>query len=241
MAGGRARGGDRERGAGDAEFHRDVAGAGVGHGFRNGQRVHAIVAELVDLGEPDVFGRLAADTGAGDDGGVLAQLRRPLDSGIGDRLARGDDGELREAVHEIGAAIVEVRPVAVVGHLGAVLKTNLRHVGGLNRTDTAAAETERLGEFRGVAAERADGAGSRYGDAPHRLLGRRAGVLRRYQLFDAGAHIADAAHGTRFFIGDGDVEFVFEREENFHGIHGVDIQRLEVAIDRYGLERNSLG
>ena len=63
----------------------------------------AVVPQLIDLLKADVFGALAAHAGARDDGGVLAQFGRPLDAGVGHRFARGDHGELREAVDEIGA------------------------------------------------------------------------------------------------------------------------------------------
>ena len=81
---------------------------GVRHGLGNGQRMHAVVAQLVDFLKSDVLGALAAHAGAGDDGGRLAQLRRPFDARIGHRFARGDHRELRETVHEIGAAVFEV-------------------------------------------------------------------------------------------------------------------------------------
>src|ERR1019366_9166592 len=114
-------GGNGEGGAGDAELHGNVGSAGVGHGLGDGQRVHAVAAVLVNFLKADVLGGLAADAGAGDDRGIFAPLGGPLGSGIGDGFARGDDGKLGEAVHEIGAAIVEVRSVGVVGDLGAVL------------------------------------------------------------------------------------------------------------------------
>jgi hypothetical protein len=117
-------GGNGEAGAGDAELHGNVGSAGVGHGLGDGQRVHAVAAVLVNFLKADVLGGLAADAGAGDDRGIFAQLGGPLGGGIGDGFARGDDGELGEAVHEIGAAILEVRTVGVVGDLGAVLKTD---------------------------------------------------------------------------------------------------------------------
>src|ERR1017187_8572669 len=124
MASGGTGGGNGEAGAGDAELHGNVGSAGVGHGLGDGQRVHAVAAVLVNFLKADVLGGLAADAGAGDDRGIFAQLGGPLGGGIGDGFARGDDGELGEAVHEIGAAILEVRTVGVVGDLGAVLKTD---------------------------------------------------------------------------------------------------------------------
>ncbi len=116
---------DGEAGTGNAELHRDVAGARVGHRLGNGQRVHAVVAELVDLLEADILGALPAHARAGDDGRSFAQLGCPLHARILHGLARGDHRELRETVDEIGAAIFEVRLVAVAAHFGAVLKSEL--------------------------------------------------------------------------------------------------------------------
>ena len=95
----------------------------------------AVGVLLIDFLEADVFGALTANAGAGDDGGALAQLGRPGDARIGNGFARGDDGELREAVHEVRAAIFEVRLMAVVGDFGAVLETELRHVRRLELRD----------------------------------------------------------------------------------------------------------
>ena len=63
-------------------------------------------------------------------------------------LARGDHRELREAVDEVGAAVVEVRLVAVALHFGAVLKPHLGHVGGFDRADAGAALPQRFRELR---------------------------------------------------------------------------------------------
>ena len=78
---------------------------------------------------------------------------RPLDAGVLHGLARGDDGELREAVDEVGAAVVEIGLMAVALDLGAVLEAHLRHVGGFDRTDAAAPRAQRIREFRGVPAQ----------------------------------------------------------------------------------------
>ena len=69
---------------------------------------------LVDLDEPDVLGALTAHAGSGDDRRRLAQFRRPLDARLLHRLARRDHRELREAVHEVRAAVVEIGLMAVV-------------------------------------------------------------------------------------------------------------------------------
>jgi hypothetical protein len=80
------------------------------------------MAQLVNFHKSDVFGGLAAHAGARNDGRILAQLRRPFDAGFGHRLARRDHGELREAVHEIGAPVLEIGFVSIAAHLRSVLK-----------------------------------------------------------------------------------------------------------------------
>ena len=136
------------------------------------KRVHAVVAQLVDVLETDVFGALSAHARAGNDGGRLAQFRRPFDAGVGDGLARGDHGELREAVDEIGAAVVEVGRVRIAAHLGAIVKPKLGDIGGFDGADAAAglppAPRDELGD---VLAKRADGAHAGDRNAAHALLG----------------------------------------------------------------------
>ncbi len=79
MRGRGTRGGNRVARAGDAEFHGDVAGTGVGHGLGNGQGMHAVLAHLVYVVEPGVLGRLSAHARAGDNGARLAQFRGPFE------------------------------------------------------------------------------------------------------------------------------------------------------------------
>ena len=128
---------------------------GVGHGLGDGQRMHAVVPVLVDLDEPEVLGALAAHAGAGDDGGVLAQFGRPLDAGVCHGFARGDHGELREAVHEVGAAVFEIGLMASSCLTSAPFwKRRLVTVGGFDRPDAAAAlraATRRIRRYSGPA------------------------------------------------------------------------------------------
>src|SRR5580704_13873034 len=49
VIGRRAGGGKSERRAGEPELHGDVAGACVGHGARNGERMHFVAATQVNI------------------------------------------------------------------------------------------------------------------------------------------------------------------------------------------------
>jgi hypothetical protein len=170
------------------------------------------------------------------------KLGRPGNSGVADGLARGDHGELRETVHEVGAAVVEVWLMAVTLYLGAVLEAELGAVGGFNGGDAGAALAKRLREFRGIPAQSADRAHAGDGHAPHALLaGFRAVGFGGDQLLDALAHLADVAHVAHLVVGNADIEFIFEGEEDFDGIHGIDPQLLEIALDRHRWKGNALG
>ena len=62
---------------------------------------------------------LAADAGADDDGGVVAEtLAREIDAGLRDRLARGDESELRDAIEKDQALFVEMRERIEIAHFG---------------------------------------------------------------------------------------------------------------------------
>src|SRR6185369_34578 len=160
----------------------------------------------VDFDEAEVLGALAADTRTSDDGGALAEVGSPFDAGGGYGFARGDDGELGEAVDEVGPAVVEVRLMAVSAHLGAVLETDLRHVRGLDGADAAAPLTQSLGERRDVASERRDGAEAGDGDAAHLLV--RRGRFGRHELRHTLAPLPHVAHGAHLVVRDADVELI---------------------------------
>src|SRR5262245_49214996 len=106
--------------------------------------MNTVVGLLVDLLEPDVLRRLPADTGTGDNGRGLPQLRGPFDARIGHGFTRRDDCELREAVNEVGAAILEIRPVAVALDFGAVPEPETAHIARFDRRDAAASHTQRF-------------------------------------------------------------------------------------------------
>ena len=158
------------------------------------------------------------------------------------RLARRNHRELREAVHEVRAPVFEIGRVAVLLDLRAVLKADPRHVGGFDRRDAAAACQQRFGEFAGVAAQRADRAHPGDRDASHRYWP--AGPSAFFggdQFLHSGAHVADVAHAAHFVVGNADIELVFESEQDLDGIHRIDSQLLELAIDGHGFEGNALG
>ena len=108
VIGRRAGGGNGIGGPHHAGLERDAAGGGVFHGARNGERIHARDVVAIKIDEALVFGGLAADAGAGDDGGGLAQFLGPLDAGRGDGLARRDYAELRETIEQTDFFFVEV-------------------------------------------------------------------------------------------------------------------------------------
>ncbi len=238
----RARRRNRVGWPGDAELHRNVAGPRVGHRLGDGQRVYPIGPLLINFHEPGVFGGLPAHARPRDDRRSLAQFRRPLHSGVFHGLARGNHRELREAVHEVRAPVVEVRLVSVVLDLGAVLKTQARGVGGFNLPDAAAPFAQRLGEFGGIAAQRTDGACAGDHDASHRLIaGWRVRAFCGHQPFHAGTHIADVAHAAHFLVGNADIELALEGEQDLYGVHRIDSQLHELAIDGHGFDGNALG
>src|SRR5713101_3401569 len=113
--------------------------ARVGHGLGNGQRMHAVLSHLVDAMETGVLGGLPADARSRNNGRVLAQCRRPLDSGVGDGFTRRDHGELRKAVDEIGALVIEVGMMIVGRDFGSILEAEAGTIGRLNRTNSGAA------------------------------------------------------------------------------------------------------
>src|SRR5581483_1096761 len=162
-----------------------MACPGVGHRLRNRERVHAVVAQLIDFLEADVFRALPAHARPGDDRRALPQLRRPFDPRALHRLARRDHFELREAVHEIRAPVLKLRRVTVAAYLGAILKPQLRAIRGFNPADSQTALAQRRCHFRNGPAERADRAHPGNRDATH-----------RYWLADAPAALAATSFST---------------------------------------------
>src|SRR5207248_2895988 len=160
------------------------------------------------------FGGLPAHARSRNDGGVLAQPGRPLDAGVGHGFARGDYGELREAVDEIGALVIEIGAV-IVGHdLRSITEAQGGAIGRLYRTDSGTAFAKGATKFFNSGAQRGDGADTRNGYAVHALgsdgggIGRTAGN----QPFHALDHLAHIADLFGRFIRYGDVKFIFQSE-----------------------------
>ncbi len=108
MIGRRAGGGDGVSGPHHAGLERDAAGGRIFHGARNGQRIHARDVVAIKIDEALVFGGLAADAGARDDGGGFAQFLGPFDARRGDGLARRDYAELRKTIEQADFFFVEM-------------------------------------------------------------------------------------------------------------------------------------
>ena len=164
---GGAGGGDGVGRALDAELHGDVAGAGVGHAERDGERVDAVAAMDVELAVADLFGGAAANAGAGDDGAVLAHGGCQLEAGLGHRLLRRDDGELREAVHQGDVFGGEVIFGDEALDVGGMFEADLLEVGRIDRADAAGAGDEGAPEGIAGEADRADDADAGDDDAGH--------------------------------------------------------------------------
>ena len=127
----------------------------------------AVAAVVEELPVAGLFGAAAAEAGAGDDRGGLLELWGELEAGLGDGLAGGDDGELREAVHEADVFGSEVIFGDVAADLGGVFEADLRDVDGLDLGDGGAACGEGLPEGFGVVSEGADGSDTGDGYAVH--------------------------------------------------------------------------
>ncbi len=82
---------------------------------------------------------MAADAGAGDDGGAFPQIGGPFDAGVGDGFARGDCAVLREAVEEGGLFGVEVAGGVPAADFGAVCEAQNTGRNAFERSDGGAA------------------------------------------------------------------------------------------------------
>src|SRR2546427_12002123 len=88
------------------------------HQPRDRERRQPARAFLVELAIVLVLRGLAADRGADDGRGALGKTARERKARLRDRLARGDHGELRHAVHEGELALVEMLARIEALHLG---------------------------------------------------------------------------------------------------------------------------
>src|SRR5262249_16034901 len=143
----RARGRDGKRRPGKSEFHGNVARPGVRHGTRDGERIHARPAELVEVHESGILRTLASDTGSADDGRRFPPFPIALTPGVAYRLARRDHRALRETVHVIGLLLLKVAGRLEVFHFGSILESQLIAVHRFHRANPAATLFERTPEF----------------------------------------------------------------------------------------------
>jgi len=167
VRGGGAGGGDGVRRALDAELHGDVAGSGVGHAKRDGERVDAVAIVDVELAVANLFGRAAADAGAGDNRSLLTHGGCQLEAGLGHRFLRRDDSELREAVHEADVFGGQVIFGNEAFDVGGVLEADLIEIRRVDGVDAAGAGDEGAPEGIACEADRADDADAGDDDARH--------------------------------------------------------------------------
>jgi hypothetical protein len=135
-----------------------MAGSGVRHAKRNGERMNAVAAVDVELAIAGLLRRAPADAGAGDHCAALADRLCQCQAGLAHCLFGRDNSKLRKAVHEVdvfggymvfGDKILDVR---------RVFEAELVKVGGLDRPDAAFAGDERAPECIAGKADRADDA-----------------------------------------------------------------------------------
>ena len=170
-----------------------------------------------------VVGGLARRAGAQHHRGAPAQAVRKVQSGVGDRLARGDHGELRETVEQIEALGLE----AVLGKIAADLRPDLHMqlFGG--------AQGNRA-EFRstpGQAAPERAGVEPQGRDTPIPVMATRRipFILRRKRAFrptaplDSLDHVPHTAKTLGVFVGHPDIEFALDREKQVEPMKRVDL------------------
>ena len=174
--------------------------------------MHAVLPHLVDAIESGVLGGLPAHARPRNDGRVLAEFRRPLDAGIGNGFTRRDHRELRKAVDEIGAFIIEVGAMVVGRDFRSILEAEARAIGRLNRANSGPAFAQSAAKLLDSATQRRDSADTRDSDAKHALRSDGRGIRRAagYQPFHALDHLAHVANLLGRLIRNGDVKFVLQ-------------------------------
>lgn len=111
-----------------------------------------------------VLAGLAADAGAGDDAAAGAAESLRFEAGIGDRLARRDDGELGEAVGEVEEGTIEAVRRAEVARFAAEAEVESRGVERGDRSEPRATRRQGRPEGLPIGAERRDDADAGDGD-----------------------------------------------------------------------------
>jgi len=123
---------------------------------RNRERIYARDVVAIKIDEALVFGGLASDAGACDDGCGLAQLPGPLDARRSDGLARRDYSELREAIEQADFFFVEVLGRREVSDLCAIGKTQQRRIHCLQPADAGTSLLQGMPELAAIVADRGD-------------------------------------------------------------------------------------
>ena len=126
------------------------------------------LAHLVNVPEALVFGALAADAGAGHDGGVLPQIAGPFDSALDYRFPRRHHGELREAIDHVrflGREMIGRRRSTLTSAPVAKPQVETFDVG--DRPDAAAAFAQRRFELVAIAPQSADDSDTGDDDSAH--------------------------------------------------------------------------
>ena len=60
------------------------------------------------------------------------------------------------------------------------------------------------------------------------------------EFFDSLHHFTNGADAARRVVGNVEIEFAFEREQNVDSVQRIDLQLLEALIDGHGFRRNLL-
>jgi len=233
----------------NSELHGYVAHAAASHGARDDQGMDARPGTLIEIDIAGILRDLAAAAVPADYRGVLLQCRREIYSRVGDSFAGRDHRELREAVQMIGAASFEILGGIVIADFGAVLEADQGRIYRGDWADGSDALLNGAPGFRDICAGGADYADAGDGDSAvgHPLAGRRGGGTERRAVLigvedplDACDDIADGADGAGLVIGDGDIEFAFELEEQRESIEGIHTEIQERGIQLDLLDGNAL-
>src|SRR5512133_3185481 len=129
----------------------------------------AVSRVAVKLDELIVLGGLSADARAGNDGGARLEIGCEVELGIGDGLSRGDQSELREAIHDSLLRGLEVLRGIEVLDLSAVVEAKARWIDESDGADPGDAGGEIGPEFGNARTEGRDDSETCDRDATHEV------------------------------------------------------------------------
>ena len=171
----------------------------------------------------------------------FCMLGRQLELRIAEGFARGDHGELREAVELRVLAADKMLQRIEAADLRAVrhFQADAGDVRDLQRTDAGAAFGKGFPVFGEIQSERRNDSQPGDGDAARghpldRRAGRAGARLGRSggkDLLDAVDDVVDGLDGADVVVGNGNLESVFEFEEQCENVEGIDAHFLEVRVD----------